>query len=64
MFNLFFSLTLYYFIPFICRMENDKLKQMLKQKDDEVVQTRATLERFANAVSSYAANSLNATPTY
>lgn len=44
-------------------MENDKLKQMLKQKDDEVVQTRATLERFANAVSSYAANSLNATPT-
>lgn len=33
-------------------MENDKLKQMLKQKDDEVVQTRATLERFANVVSS------------
>ncbi|ALC43258.1 Mbs [Drosophila busckii] len=31
------------------KMENDKLKQMLKQKDDEVVQTRATLERFANA---------------
>ncbi|XP_017842673.1 protein phosphatase 1 regulatory subunit 12B isoform X13 [Drosophila busckii] len=33
------------------KMENDKLKQMLKQKDDEVVQTRATLERFANATS-------------
>ncbi|XP_070142171.1 protein phosphatase 1 regulatory subunit 12B isoform X19 [Drosophila kikkawai] len=31
------------------KLENDKLKQMLKQKDDEVVQTRATLERFANA---------------
>ncbi|XP_051862088.1 protein phosphatase 1 regulatory subunit 12C isoform X9 [Drosophila albomicans] len=31
------------------KIENDKLKQMLKQKDDEVVQTRATLERFANA---------------
>nr|XP_043065530.1 protein phosphatase 1 regulatory subunit 12A isoform X7 [Drosophila bipectinata] len=33
------------------KLENDKLKQMLKQKDDEVVQTRATLERFANATS-------------
>ncbi|XP_044570649.1 protein phosphatase 1 regulatory subunit 12B isoform X33 [Drosophila ananassae] len=32
------------------KLENDKLKQMLKQKDDEVVQTRATLERFANAL--------------
>lgn len=32
-------------------MENDKLKQQLKKKDEEVVQTRATLERFANAVS-------------
>ncbi|XP_017043146.1 protein phosphatase 1 regulatory subunit 12A isoform X17 [Drosophila ficusphila] len=31
------------------KLENDKLKQMLKQKDDEAVQTRATLERFANA---------------
>ncbi|XP_017135243.1 protein phosphatase 1 regulatory subunit 12B isoform X9 [Drosophila miranda] len=31
------------------KLENDKLKQVLKQKDDEVVQTRATLERFANA---------------
>ncbi|XP_043071554.1 protein phosphatase 1 regulatory subunit 12A isoform X7 [Drosophila grimshawi] len=31
------------------KVENDKLKQMLKQKDDEVVQSRATLERFANA---------------
>ncbi|XP_030081537.1 protein phosphatase 1 regulatory subunit 12A isoform X9 [Drosophila hydei] len=31
------------------RLENDKLKQMLKQKDDEAVQTRATIERFANA---------------
>ncbi|KAH8379128.1 hypothetical protein KR009_003201 [Drosophila setifemur] len=33
------------------KLENDKLKQMLKQKDDEVVQTRSTLERFANATS-------------
>ncbi|KAH8395284.1 hypothetical protein KR222_008191 [Zaprionus bogoriensis] len=33
------------------KLENDKLKRMLKQKDDEVVQTRATLERFANATS-------------
>ncbi|XP_033242919.1 protein phosphatase 1 regulatory subunit 12A isoform X3 [Drosophila miranda] len=32
------------------KLENDKLKQVLKQKDDEVVQTRATLERFANAL--------------
>ncbi|XP_039148948.1 protein phosphatase 1 regulatory subunit 12B isoform X3 [Drosophila simulans] len=31
------------------KLENDKLRQMLKQKDDEAVQTRATLERFANA---------------
>ncbi|KAI8115562.1 Protein phosphatase 1 regulatory subunit 12B [Lucilia cuprina] len=31
------------------KLENDKLKQQLKKKDDEVVQTRATLERFANA---------------
>ncbi|KMY99926.1 uncharacterized protein Dsimw501_GD14592, isoform Y [Drosophila simulans] len=32
------------------KLENDKLRQMLKQKDDEAVQTRATLERFANAL--------------
>ncbi|XP_039230695.1 protein phosphatase 1 regulatory subunit 12B isoform X29 [Drosophila yakuba] len=31
------------------KLENDKLRQMLKQKDDEALQTRATLERFANA---------------
>ncbi|XP_036672263.3 protein phosphatase 1 regulatory subunit 12B isoform X19 [Drosophila suzukii] len=31
------------------KLENDKLKQIIKQKDDEAVQTRATLERFANA---------------
>ncbi|XP_059218990.1 protein phosphatase 1 regulatory subunit 12A isoform X8 [Stomoxys calcitrans] len=31
------------------KLENDKLKQQLKKKDEEVVQTRATLERFANA---------------
>ncbi|XP_017862759.1 PREDICTED: protein phosphatase 1 regulatory subunit 12C isoform X13 [Drosophila arizonae] len=31
------------------KLENDKLKQLLKQKDEEAVQTRATLERFANA---------------
>lgn len=36
---------------FFIRLENDKLKQQLKKKDEEVVQTRATLERFANAVS-------------
>lgn len=39
-------------ISHLCfRLENDKLKQLLKQKDEEAVQTRATLERFANAVS-------------
>ncbi|XP_036672261.3 protein phosphatase 1 regulatory subunit 12B isoform X17 [Drosophila suzukii] len=32
------------------KLENDKLKQIIKQKDDEAVQTRATLERFANAL--------------
>ncbi|XP_043862100.1 protein phosphatase 1 regulatory subunit 12A isoform X18 [Drosophila santomea] len=32
------------------KLENDKLRQMLKQKDDEALQTRATLERFANAL--------------
>ncbi|XP_065360538.1 protein phosphatase 1 regulatory subunit 12B isoform X9 [Calliphora vicina] len=31
------------------KLENDKLKQQLKKKDEDVVQTRATLERFANA---------------
>ncbi|XP_037936735.1 protein phosphatase 1 regulatory subunit 12A isoform X2 [Teleopsis dalmanni] len=31
------------------KSENDKLKQQLKKKDEEVVQTRATLERFTNA---------------
>lgn len=33
------------------RLENDKLKQQLKKKDEEIVQSRATLERFTNAVS-------------
>ncbi|XP_065360534.1 protein phosphatase 1 regulatory subunit 12B isoform X5 [Calliphora vicina] len=32
------------------KLENDKLKQQLKKKDEDVVQTRATLERFANAL--------------
>ncbi|XP_054085931.1 protein phosphatase 1 regulatory subunit 12A isoform X9 [Zeugodacus cucurbitae] len=31
------------------KLENDKLKQQLKKKDDEIVQSRATLERFTNA---------------
>ncbi|XP_069967669.1 protein phosphatase 1 regulatory subunit 12A isoform X3 [Bactrocera oleae] len=32
------------------KLENDKLKQQLKKKDDEIVQSRATLERFTNAL--------------
>uniref|UniRef100_A0A1A9WD17 cGMP-dependent protein kinase interacting domain-containing protein n=1 Tax=Glossina brevipalpis TaxID=37001 RepID=A0A1A9WD17_9MUSC len=31
------------------KMENEKLKQQLKKKDEEIIQTRATLERLANA---------------
>ncbi|XP_054733738.1 protein phosphatase 1 regulatory subunit 12A isoform X6 [Anastrepha obliqua] len=31
------------------KLENDKLKQQLKKKDDEIVQSRATLERITNA---------------
>ncbi|XP_037901494.1 protein phosphatase 1 regulatory subunit 12B isoform X6 [Glossina fuscipes] len=31
------------------KMENEKLKQQLKKKDEEITQTRATLERLANA---------------
>ncbi|XP_058987289.1 protein phosphatase 1 regulatory subunit 12A isoform X9 [Musca domestica] len=31
------------------KLENEKLRAQLKKKDDEVIQTRATLERFANA---------------
>lgn len=38
---------------FISRLENEKLRAQLKKKDDEVIQTRATLERFANAVSKF-----------
>ncbi|KAM7356325.1 myosin binding subunit isoform 2-T7 [Cochliomyia hominivorax] len=30
------------------KLENEKLKQQLKKKDEEVIQARATLERFAN----------------
>uniref|UniRef100_T1PEE5 Protein phosphatase 1 regulatory subunit 12B n=1 Tax=Musca domestica TaxID=7370 RepID=T1PEE5_MUSDO len=32
------------------KLENEKLRAQLKKKDDEVIQTRATLERFANAL--------------
>ncbi|XP_073838305.1 myosin binding subunit isoform X29 [Musca autumnalis] len=31
------------------KLENEKLRAQLKKKDEEVIQTRATLERFANA---------------
>ncbi|XP_017474453.1 PREDICTED: protein phosphatase 1 regulatory subunit 12A isoform X7 [Rhagoletis zephyria] len=31
------------------KLENDKLKQQLKKKDEEIVQSRATLERITNA---------------
>lgn len=46
--------VLIWFVSF--RLENEKLKQQLKKKDEEVIQTRATLERFANAVSSFSIN--------
>lgn len=45
-----------FYLYFSFRLENDKLKQQLKKKDEEVIQTRATLERFANAVSNFSLN--------
>lgn len=33
------------------RSDNDKLKSQLKKKDDDLVNARATIDRFTNAVS-------------
>lgn len=35
----------------LIRSDNDKLKMQLKKKDDDLMNARAAIERFTNAVS-------------
>lgn len=45
-------LRLLYPIPFILpRLDNEKLKMQLKKKDDDLMNSRAAIDRFTNAVS-------------
>lgn len=46
------SIDFPYSIAFILfRSDNDKLKMQLKKKDDDLMNARAAIERFTNAVS-------------
>lgn len=42
-------IPLCFYISF--RSDNDKLKMQLKKKDDDLMNARAAIERFTNAVS-------------